>query len=128
MQNFHCLYHRLKFAHCEKEVPLASGCCMFYDIIAKQKRLHVSNAIHLNLHAKCRWQNTSLQMTTSLDSSTVDFLLGFARLCYHLVKSGNIKMTALLNDGDTDAAVNNTLSFPDLGGVCIDQVRSWGGF
>ena len=66
-------------------------------------------------------------MTTSLDSSTVDFLLGFARLCYHLVKSGNIKMTALLNDGDTDAAVNNTLSFPDLGGVCIDQVRSsWG--
>ena len=83
-------------------------------------------SVTLNLHAKCRWQNTSLQMTTSLDSSTVDFLLGFARLCYHLVKSGNIKMTALLNDGDTDAAVNNTLSFPDLGGVCIDQVRSWG--
>ena len=50
----------------------------------------------------------------------------FQSLCYHLVKSGNIKMTALLNDGDTDAAVNNTLSFPDLGGVCIDQVRSWG--
>ena len=84
------------------------------------------SSVTLNLRAKCRWQNTSLQMTTSLDSSTVDFLLGFARLCYHLVKSGNIKMTALLNDGDTDAAVNNTLSFPDLGGVCIDQVRSWG--
>ena len=86
------------------------------------------SSVTLNLRAKCRWQNTSLQMTTSLDSSTVDFLLGFARLCYHLVKSGNIKMTALLNvdcGGDTDA-VNNTLSFPDLGGVCIDQVRSWG--
>ena len=78
-----------------------------------------SNVVSL---AKCRWQNTSLQMTTSLDSSTVDFLLGFARLCYHLVKSGNIKMTALLNVGG-DADMNNTLSFPDLGGVCIDQVR-----
>ena len=32
-----------------------------------------------------RWQNTSLQMTTNLHASTVDFLLGFARLCYHLV-------------------------------------------
>ena len=74
-------------------------------------------------YPNCRWQNTSLQMTTSLDSSTVDFLLGFARLCYHLVKSGNIKMTALLNVC-SDADMNNTLSFPDLGGVCIDQVRS----
>lgn len=73
--------------------------------------------------AKCRWQNTSLQMTTSLTSSTVDFLLGFARLCYHLVKSGNIKMTAHLNVSGGDNDVNNTLSFPDLGGVCIDQVR-----
>ncbi len=62
-------------------------------------------------------------MTTSLDSSTVDFLLGFARLCYHLVRSGNIKMEAVLNDGN-GANVNNTLTFPDFGGVSIDQDRA----
>ena len=61
-------------------------------------------------------------MTTSLDASTVDFLLGFARLCYHLVRSGNIKMKAVLNDGSS-SDVNNTLTFPDFGGVSIDQVR-----
>ena len=43
-----------------------------------------------------RWQNSSLQMTTSLDVTTVDFLMGFARLCYHLVRSGNIKMAAVM--------------------------------
>jgi len=32
-------------------------------------------------------------MTTSLDASTVDFLLGFAKLCYHLVRTGNIKVS-----------------------------------
>ncbi len=47
-----------------------------------------------------RWQNTSLQMTTSLDTSTVDFLLGFARLCYHLVRTSSIKMTAILSGKD----------------------------
>ena len=69
-----------------------------------------------------RWQNTSLQMTTNLHASTVDFLLGFARLCYHLVRSGNIKMKAVLNDG-SGSDVSNTLTFPDFGGVSIDQVR-----
>jgi hypothetical protein len=69
-----------------------------------------------------RWQNTSLQMTTSLDTSTVDFLLGFARLCYHLVKSGNIKMVAQLTISDSNSGMNNMLTFPDFGGVSIDQV------
>ncbi len=59
-----------------------------------------------------RWQNTSLQMTTSLDASTVDFLLGFARLCYHLVRTSSIKMTAILSakDGSENAGSNGTAS------------------
>lgn len=61
-------------------------------------------------------------MTTSLSSSTVDFLLGFARLCYHLVKSGNIKMTAIQSHGPH--LDNGLLTFPDFGGVSIDQDRA----
>ncbi len=69
-----------------------------------------------------RWQNTSLQMTTSLDSATVDFLLNFSRICYFLVKSGNIKMSAYLSE----VADGSVLSFPDFadGAVTIDQYRA----
>ena len=80
-------------------------------------------------------------MTTSLDQTTVDFLLSFARLCYHLVRSGSIKMTAtasqpsnnaLTPSDPTGASGNNAgsstgggeLVFPDLGGVSIDRDRA----
>lgn len=64
-----------------------------------------------------RWQNTSLALTTNLEETTIHFVLGFARLCYHLVKSGNIKISAIMQ-------ANNTLNFPDLGDVTIDQERA----
>jgi hypothetical protein len=47
----------------------------------------------------------------------VSFILAFARLCYHLVKSGNIKISAIMQ-------ANSTLNFPDLGDVTIDQERA----
>ena len=62
-------------------------------------------------------------MTTSLDSTTVDFLLSFAKLCYHLVKSGNIKMAAVQAEVGS-AIAGGTLTFPDFDGVCIDQDRA----
>ena len=71
---------------------------------------------------KNRWQNTSLQLTTSLTSCTVSFMLGFSRLCYYLVKTGNIKISAVLSTNN-DTGVN-TLSFPELGDVCIDMDRA----
>ena len=63
-------------------------------------------------------------MTTSLDSSTVDFLLGFARLCYHLVQSGNIKMSAVLSGSNENNNDGARLTFPDFGNVSIDQDRA----
>lgn len=69
-----------------------------------------------------RWQNTSLQMTTNLNSSTLDFLSSFSKLCYHLVQTGNIKIRAILtSDGDTGI---NMLSFPELEGLSIDMDRA----
>ncbi|CAB4065157.1 unnamed protein product [Lepeophtheirus salmonis] len=68
-----------------------------------------------------RWQNTSLQLTSMLEEETVSFLLGFARLCYHLVRTGNIKMSARLVKNETEYR----LFFPDLGNdVSIDQERA----
>ena len=64
-----------------------------------------------------RWQNTSLSVTTHLEEATVNFVLNFAKLCYHLVKSGNIKISAVMQ-------ANHTLNFPDLGDVTIDQERA----
>jgi len=64
-----------------------------------------------------RWQNTSLSVTTHLEEATVNFVLNFAKLCYHLVRSGNIKISAIMQP-------NQTLTFPDLGGVTIDQERA----
>ena len=75
-----------------------------------------------HLFCNNRWQNTSLQLTTSLTSCTVSFMLGFSRLCYYLVKTGNIKISAVLSTNN-DTGVN-TLSFPELGDVCIDMDRA----
>ena len=61
-------------------------------------------------------------MTTSLIPSTVSFMLGFSRLCYYLVKSGNIKISAVLST-NLDTGVN-TLSFPELGDVSIDMDKA----
>ena len=47
----------------------------------------------------------------------MNFVLNFAKLCYHLVRSGNIKISAIMQP-------NQTLTFPDLGGVTIDQERA----
>ena len=63
-----------------------------------------------------RWQNTSLSITTTLEDATIAFILNFSKLCYHLVKSGNIKIAAIMQE-------EGTLHFPDLGEVTIDQVR-----
>ena len=49
-------------------------------------------------------------------------MLGFSRLCYYLVKTGNIKISAVLSTNN-DTGVN-TLSFPELGDVCIDMDRA----
>lgn len=64
-----------------------------------------------------RWQNTSLSITTTLEDATIAFILNFSKLCYHLVKSGNIKIAAIMQD-------EGTLHFPDLGEVTIDQERA----
>ena len=58
-----------------------------------------------------------MSVTTHLEEATVNFVLNFARLCYHLVKSGNIKISAIQTP-------NQTLTFPDLGAVTIDQERA----
>ena len=63
-----------------------------------------------------RWQNTSLSITTTLEDATIAFILNFSKLCYHLVKSGNIKIAAIMQE-------EGTLHFPDLGEVTIDQVQ-----
>ena len=89
-------------------------------------------------------------MTTSLDNSTVDFLLNFSRLCYYLVKSGNIKMTAIQTpypnqsstlvsssgnssnaiyasvggNGSMNSNFGGQLTFPAFGNVSIDQDRA----
>jgi len=69
-----------------------------------------------------RWQNTSLNMTTNLNAATISFMRGFSCLCYHLVRTGNIKISAILNEDNP--ATGNTLRFPDLGNVTIDQDRA----
>ena len=58
-----------------------------------------------------------MSVTTHLEEATVNFVLNFAKLCYHLVKSGNIKISAVMQ-------ANHTLNFPDLGDVTIDQERA----
>ena len=58
-----------------------------------------------------------MSITTTLEDSTIAFILNFSKLCYHLVKSGNIKISAIMQE---DA----TLHFPDLGEVTIDQERA----
>ena len=58
-----------------------------------------------------------MSITTTLEDATIAFVLNFAKLCYHLVKSGNIKISAIME-------ANNTLHFPDLGDVTIDQERA----
>ena len=59
-------------------------------------------------------------MTTNLNAATISFMRGFSCLCYHLVRTGNIKISAILNEDNP--ATGNTLRFPDLGNVTIDQV------
>ena len=49
-------------------------------------------------------------------------MLGFSRLCYYLVKTGNIKISGVLST-NLDTGVN-TLSFPELGDVCIDMDKA----
>ena len=49
-------------------------------------------------------------------------MLGFSRLYYYLVKSGNIKISAVLST-NLDTGVN-TLSFPELGDVSIDMDKA----
>ena len=68
-----------------------------------------------------RWQNTSLQITTNLETPTVNFIVGFAKLCYHLVSTSRIKISAVLS---SDPSHGSVLRFPELGDVMIDQVRS----
>ena len=68
-----------------------------------------------------RWQNTSLNMTTNLAVSTIAFMKGFSCLCYHLVRTGNIKISAILSSNPHSG---NMLRFPDLGNVTIDQDRA----
>ena len=58
-----------------------------------------------------------MSITTTLEEATVAFVLSFAKLCYHLVKSGNIKIAAVMQ-------ANHSLHFPDLGEVTIDQERA----
>ena len=93
----------------------------FYDLAYVNIRKNVPFLFY-PLFCKTRWQNTSLQLTTSLTSCTVSFMLGFSRLCYYLVKTGNIKISAVLSTNN-DTGVN-TLSFPELGDVCIDMDRA----
>jgi len=46
--------------------------------------------------------------------------VGFAKLCYHLVSTSKIKISAVLaKDPDHGGGV---LRFPELGNVTIDQV------
>ena len=75
------------------------------------------NIIYYLVFIFVRWQNTSLSITTTLEDATIAFVLNFSKLCYHLVKSGNIKIAAIMQE-------NNTLHFPDLGEVTIDQERA----
>ena len=49
-------------------------------------------------------------------------MLGFSRLCYYLVKTGNIKISGVLST-NLDTGVN-TLSFPELGDVSIDMDKA----
>ena len=49
-------------------------------------------------------------------------MMGFSRLCYHLVRTGNIKISAILSTNQETGI--NTLSFPDLGDVTIDMDRA----
>lgn len=65
-----------------------------------------------------RWQNTSFQISTNLENSTVTFLRSFAQLCYHLVRSGNIRMSAVMDQE------NNSLVFPEFNGVSIDREKA----
>jgi hypothetical protein len=67
-----------------------------------------------------RWQNTSLQITTNLEQPTVNFIVGFAKLCYHLVSTSRIKISAILTTDPEHGG--GVLRFPELGNVTIDQV------
>eukprot|EP00095_Tigriopus_kingsejongensis_P008904 maker-scaffold1538_size36768-snap-gene-0.10 protein:Tk08904 transcript:maker-scaffold1538_size36768-snap-gene-0.10-mRNA-1 annotation:"lrr and pyd domains-containing protein 3-like" len=66
-----------------------------------------------------RWQNTSFQISTNLEHSTVSFLRSFAQLCYYLVQSGNIRMSGEMVPDDS-----NMLRFPDFHGVSIDREKA----
>lgn len=46
------------------------------------------------------------------------FLRSFAQLCYHLVRSGNIRMSAVMDQE------NNSLVFPEFNGVSIDREKA----
>ena len=95
-------------------------CCQMawkWDFSGDFQTLCSADHLILKITSRFRWQNTSLSITTTLEEATVAFVLSFAKLCYHLVKSGNIKIAAVMQ-------ANHSLHFPDLGEVTIDQERA----